>query len=48
MLTYLARRLLYLVILLVAVSVISFVIIQLPPGDYLTSYITTLSAAILG
>jgi len=30
------------IVLLFAVSVVVFIIIQLPPGDYLTSYITTL------
>ncbi|WP_108258720.1 ABC transporter permease [Mangrovicoccus ximenensis] len=37
MLPFLARRLLYAVPTLFAVSVIAFVIIQLPPGDYLTT-----------
>jgi len=36
---YILRRLLQFIPLLVAVSVIIFVIIQLPPGDYLTTYI---------
>lgn len=40
--SYLARRFLYMVVLLLAVSVFSFVLIDLPPGDYLTSYITRL------
>lgn len=31
-------------VMLVAVSVIAFVIIQLPPGDYMTSYITLLNS----
>lgn len=43
MLNYLGRRLLYGVLTLWAVSVISFVIIQLPPGDYVTAYIAQLS-----
>jgi peptide/nickel transport system permease protein len=29
---------------LIIVSILSFIIIQLPPGDYLTSYVTTLRA----
>ncbi len=44
MLTYVARRLLVAVLTLWAVSVLAFVIIQLPPGDYVTSYIAQMSA----
>jgi len=33
------------VIILAVVSVVAFIIIQLPPGDYLTSYIITLRAS---
>lgn len=40
MLGYIARRLLYMVILIVALSVVVFAIIQLPPGDYLSAYLT--------
>ncbi len=39
---YIARRLLYGLIVLVAVSIGSFTIIQLPPGDYLTTYISNM------
>jgi peptide/nickel transport system permease protein len=35
---YILRRFIYLIPTLFAVSVLSFVIIQLPPGDFLTSY----------
>jgi peptide/nickel transport system permease protein len=42
MLDYIARRGLFTVLLLVLVSVVSFVIIQLPPGDYLSTYIMAL------
>ncbi len=42
MLYYFLRRLIYMVITLWAVSVVAFVVIQLPPGDYLTSYIMEL------
>ena len=37
MLGYVARRLLIMMPTLLAVSAISFVIIQLPPGDFLTT-----------
>jgi len=43
MLSYLIRRFLYMLIILVLMSVVSFIIIQLPPGDYITSYIMTLA-----
>ena len=39
MLAYIARRLLVMIPTLFAISVISFVIIQLPPGDYLTTLV---------
>ncbi|MEC9489502.1 MAG: ABC transporter permease [Halanaerobiales bacterium] len=39
---YIIHRLLFMIVTLIVISVISFVIIQLPPGDYLTSYITQL------
>jgi len=42
MLSYLIRRFLYMILILLLVSVVAFIIIQLPPGDYLTSYIIQL------
>lgn len=45
MLAYIARRIVYMLALLLAVSVIAFIIIQLPPGDYLTSYVMNLKAS---
>jgi peptide/nickel transport system permease protein len=42
MLSYIGRRILYMILLLVMASVVSFAIIVLPPGDYLTSYINRL------
>jgi peptide/nickel transport system permease protein len=44
MLRYLVHRLLIMIPTLIAISAIVFVIIQLPPGDYLTTYITELQA----
>ncbi|MBC7319161.1 ABC transporter permease [bacterium] len=43
MLQYILRRILYMVPTLILISVVSFIIIQLPPGDFLTSYIAQLS-----
>ncbi|MBI2113568.1 MAG: ABC transporter permease [candidate division NC10 bacterium] len=45
MLAYLIRRLILAVLTMWAVSVLSFVIIQLPPGDYITTYIAQMSAS---
>src|SRR5213594_4066061 len=45
MLAYLVRRLFLAVLTIWAVSVLSFVVIQLPPGDYITSYIAQMSAS---
>jgi peptide/nickel transport system permease protein len=42
---YIIRRLLLMIPTLVAISVISFTIIQLPPGDFLTTYVTNLSVS---
>ncbi|NLD53766.1 MAG: ABC transporter permease [Burkholderiaceae bacterium] len=45
MLAYIVNRLLLAVLTTWAISVLSFVIIQLPPGDYVTSYIASMSAS---
>ncbi len=45
MLYYFLRRLIYMVITIALVSVVAFTIIQLPPGDYLTSYLMELEEA---
>ncbi len=42
MFAYIVQRLLLMIPTLIAISVLSFVIIQLPPGDYLTSYVAQL------
>ncbi|MCB0115935.1 MAG: ABC transporter permease [Caldilineaceae bacterium] len=39
---YLMRRFMYMIVLLFAVSAFSFFLIDLPPGDYLTSYVAAL------
>jgi len=45
MLSYILHRFLFMIVILIAISVVAFIIIQLPPGDYLTSYIMTLRAS---
>jgi peptide/nickel transport system permease protein len=45
MLAYIIRRLLIMIPTLIAISIISFAIIQLPPGDFLTTYIAQLSVS---
>jgi peptide/nickel transport system permease protein len=44
MLAFLVRRTITMVWTLLAISVLVFIIIQLPPGDYLTAYISELRA----
>src|SRR5207237_8097830 len=44
MLTYLTQRILIGILTIWAVSVISFVIIQLPPGDFVDTYIAKLES----
>jgi peptide/nickel transport system permease protein len=45
MFAFIAKRLLWMLPFLVAISFLSFVLIQLPPGDYVTTYIATLAAS---
>lgn len=42
MFSYIIRRLVYMVITLLVISVLSFTIIQLPRGDYISSYVASL------
>lgn len=39
MLGYVVRRLVYMVITLILISIVSFAVIQLPPGDFLDTYV---------
>lgn len=39
---YIAKRFLYMIIIVLVMSLFSFIIIQLPPGDYLTTYVANL------
>jgi peptide/nickel transport system permease protein len=43
MLMYLAKRLAYMIIMLILMSVVAFILVQMPPGDYVTSYIASLA-----
>ena len=43
MLPYIARRLLFMIPTLIAISIVSFILIQLPPGDFISSYAATLA-----
>ena len=45
MVTYILQRLGLALLTILAISVVSFVIIQLPPGDFVDTYITTLAAS---
>lgn len=45
MLVFIAKRMLWMVPFLIAISFLSFILIQLPPGDYVTTYIATLAAS---
>jgi peptide/nickel transport system permease protein len=45
MIAYIIRRILLMIPTLIAISIISFIIIQLPPGDFLTTYVSQLSAS---
>lgn len=45
MVKYIVRRLLLMIPTLLAISVLSFTIIQLPPGDFVTTYLRNLEAA---
>lgn len=44
MLAYILRRLVLAVITIIAISILAFIIIQLPPGDFVTSYIANMSS----
>jgi len=45
MLGFILRRLLWMVPSFVAVSIVTFIIIQLPPGDFVTSYAADLATS---
>ena len=41
---FILRRVLFMIPTMFVISIVAFVVIQLPPGDYLTSYVASLSA----
>ncbi|NLK07459.1 MAG: ABC transporter permease [Firmicutes bacterium] len=43
--SFVIRRLLYMIPTIIVISIICFTLIQLPPGDYLSSYIAKLAAS---
>jgi len=43
--SYIIRRFIYMLLVLGVVSVVSFIIIQLPPGDFITTYVAQLQAS---
>jgi len=45
MLVFIGKRLLWMIPSLFAISFLAFVLIQLPPGDYVTTYIATLASS---
>lgn len=45
MFVFIFKRMMWMVPFLIAISFLSFVLIQLPPGDYVTTYIATLAAS---
>lgn len=44
LLSFIIRRMIYGVIVLLAVSMVSFIVIQLPPGDFLATYVQNMEA----
>jgi peptide/nickel transport system permease protein len=44
MLKYIVRRVLMMIPTLIAISIVSFAIIQLPPGDFMSSYVANMEA----
>lgn len=45
MIAYIVRRFLIMIPLMILISIMIFFVIQLPPGDYLTTYISSLQAS---
>ena len=45
MVTFMVRRLLLAVFTIIAISILAFLIIHLPPGDYVTTYIAQIASS---
>jgi len=45
MLAYIVRRLILAIVTIWSITVLAFVIIQLPPGDYVTAYVASMSSS---
>lgn len=45
MLAFIVRRIIYMIPTLIAISIVAFIVIQLPPGDFLSSYIASLESS---
>ena len=43
MTAYIIRRFLQMIVIMFIVSIVSFIVIQLPPGDFVDAYVTTIS-----
>ena len=44
MLQFILRRMVFLIPTLIAISLVMFIIIQLPPGDYLTTLVAAMAS----
>jgi len=45
MLKFIAKRILMAIVTIIIISILTFIIIQLPPGDYVSTYVATMSAS---
>jgi peptide/nickel transport system permease protein len=45
MISYIGRRIAYMLVVLFVISIITFILIQLPPGDFVTSYVAQMIAS---
>ena len=44
MLSYILRRIVMLIPTLIGITIVAFIVIELPPGDYLTAHVMNLAA----
>lgn len=45
MIQYILQRLIFMIFTLIAVSIVTFIVIELPPGDFLDAYVASLAAS---